>query len=70
MIWVSIILSIIEAIPTLITVIQDILKAIHGNPVQHAAFRQLLTAHADFVDPVKAEADIRAFHAQVTAPAA
>lgn len=66
MIWISIILGIIQAIPTIIKVIEDILAAIKGNPVHILSFQQLLLKHADFVDPVAAEADLRAFHAKVT----
>lgn len=34
MIWISIILSIIEAIPAIITIIKDIIDLINGHPFQ------------------------------------
>jgi hypothetical protein len=67
MIWISIILSIIEAIPTIINIVKEILAAIKGHPANTLAFQQLLLKHSDFVDAQAAEAQLKAFHGQVVA---
>lgn len=66
MLWVSIILGIIQALPEIITVIKDILAMIHGHPQHVLAFQALLLKHADYVDPGVAKADLTAFHASLT----
>lgn len=46
-IWITIILDIIQAAPTIINLLVEIWDAIHGQPVQQRAFRELLLKHAD-----------------------
>ncbi len=71
MVWISIILGIIEAIPTLLKLIQQIIDAIHGHPAQvmhEHAFLGVIRAWHDHKDPVKLEADLRALHSTLQAP--
>lgn len=69
MIWLSIILSILEAMPTLIALFKEIWAAVHPSPAKVHALTTLLLKHKDVTtassDAAKAavEADLRAFHA-------
>lgn len=69
MVWITIILSILSALPQLISLIQEIWGAIHNKPAQLHALMGLLLKHQDVnaasTDEAKAaaEADLRAFHA-------
>lgn len=68
MIWVSLILGIIQAIPSILKIIQEIVDLIHGHPAQafhEHAFLGILAAWRDHRDPVKLEADLQAIHARL-----
>ncbi len=65
MIWVSIILGIIEAIPGIINLIKQIVDAIHGHPAQamhEHAFLGIVRAWHDHKDPIKLENDLNSLH--------
>lgn len=62
MFWVTILLSIIEAIPSIITVVKDIWEAIHNNPGKRALFETLLVQNA--TNPGGARPALESFHAQ------
>lgn len=63
MIWLSIILGILQAIPSLITIFKEIWDAIHGNPMKVAALVDL--AHnIKAAPPAAQEAAMQAFHGE------
>ncbi len=68
MIWITIILNIIEAIPALITIIKEIWAATHPHAGRLHALTTLLLKHQDVTTASTAEAkaavenDLRTFH--------
>ncbi len=67
MIWISIILGIIEAIPSLIKLIQMIVDALHKHPLQlqlEPKFLGLLADWKNHQNGAKLEADLKQFQAQ------
>ncbi len=71
MIWVSLILGILQALPQLIDLIKKIVDLIHGHPAQafhEHAFLGIVHAFWLHQDPVKLEDNLNALHARLSAP--
>jgi hypothetical protein len=65
MIWISLILGLIQAIPEIIDLIKRIIDAIHGHPLQamhEHAFLGIVRAWGDHKDADKVKADLSALH--------
>lgn len=68
MIWISLILGIIQAIPSILNLLKMITDKLHGHPLQAThehTFLGILQAWADHKDPAKLEADLQGLHAKL-----
>ena len=71
MIWISLILGILQALPTIIDLIKKIVDLIHGHPMQafhEHAFMGIIQAWKYHQDPVKLEAELNDLHARLSTP--
>ncbi len=69
MIWVTLILGLIQALPAILDLIKKIVDAIHGHPAQalhEHAFFGILNAWHHHKDPVLVQAELNALHARLT----
>lgn len=70
MIWISIILEIIQALPAIINIIKEIIALIEGHPLQlmhEVAFKQLLADYHASKDGAVLEHGLKSLRAQVLA---
>lgn len=68
MIWISIIVSILTALPQLIALVKQIIDAIHGHPAQalhEHAFLGIIRAWTDHKDPAQLEDDLKKLAARL-----
>lgn len=68
MIWISLILSIIQALPQILNLIKEIIDLIHGHPFQIRYQLQLHTILSDWDkhrDTGKVEADLHGLKASI-----
>lgn len=70
MIWLSIILGIIESIPTLISIFKEIAGWLTFHPFHVGEFQHLLMTHKDNKDVAAVAHAFRGFHAKVGAAVA